>query len=137
MQEKTILDYFIEAFTKNYFNFSGRARRKEFWGFVLINLIIVLLISSLLPTESDRLILGSIYFLLTIIPSCAIAVRRLHDIDRSAWNLFYILVPLIGFILLFVLFISEGVPRITKYGINPKGVADEIVSIGNEQYSIR
>lgn len=137
MQEKTILDYFKEAFTKNYFNFSGRARRKEFWGFVLINLIIVLLISSLLPTESDRLILGSIYFLLTIIPSCAIAVRRLHDIDRSAWNLFYILVPLIGFILLFVLFISEGVPRITKYGINPKGVAYEIVSIGNEQYSIR
>lgn len=112
------MDWYL-AVLKNYAGFSGRARRKEFWMFTLISFVISIVLSiigSLIGTD----ILSYIYSLAILIPSLAVAVRRLHDTSRSGWWLLIGLVPLVGFIVLIVFFASEGKQEPNQYGTNPK-----------------
>lgn len=123
---------------KQYADFSGRARRKEYWMFVLFNFIFILaamLLDNLLGTTLGELPYGVIYILYALavfIPSVAVAVRRLHDVGKSGWMYFIVLIPLIGSIWLLVLFVSDSEAGANKWGENPKTGPAEIDSIGKE-----
>ena len=106
---------------KKYAVFSGRARRKEYWYFVLFNFLIAFglgVIDGLLGLVSDLGIglLGGIYSIAVLIPTIAVAVRRLHDTGRSGWWLLIFFVPLIGFIFWLVFMLSESQPGKNQYG---------------------
>ncbi|TDU86624.1 uncharacterized membrane protein YhaH (DUF805 family) [Kribbella voronezhensis] len=110
---------------KKYIQFSGRARRKEFWMFALFNAIISIVLSIIdnaagLTNSTGNGVLGSIYSLAVLLPSLAVAARRLHDTDRSALWLLLIFVIVIGWIVLLVFYIQEGTPGDNKYGPDPK-----------------
>ncbi|MES2338185.1 MAG: DUF805 domain-containing protein [Pseudomonadota bacterium] len=94
---------------KRYFEFSGRSRRKEYWMFVLFTVIVSIVLGILDEVlglkfgESDSVrdngVLGSIFSLATFIPSIAVAVRRLHDTDRSGW---WLVVPVVAVLVMIV-----------------------------------
>ena len=111
---------------KKYAVFSGRARRKEYWMFVLFNLIftiVAVLLDNLLGTAIEDVGYGLfyiLYMLAVIIPSLAVMVRRLHDTGKSGWWFFISLVPLIGSIWLLVLMVTDSQPGENQYGPNPK-----------------
>lgn len=111
---------------KNYADFSGRARRKEYWFFFLFNFIIALvlgLVDGVTGTLNPALgigLLGGIYSLAVLIPGLAVSVRRLHDTGRSGWWLLIALVPLIGAIVLLIFLVSDSKPEANQYGVSPK-----------------
>ncbi len=111
---------------KNYANFNGRARRKEFWMFVLFNIlfgIVAMGIDNMLGLANDMTGYGPVYGLYTLavfIPGLAVSVRRLHDIGKSGWMILISLIPIIGFIWLLVLFVQEGNHGPNQYGPDPK-----------------
>ena len=105
----------------NYAVFNGRARRKEYWMFRLFHTIIyLLLIYFLIASGFEQYIIFIIYFIITLIPSFALTVRRLHDIGNSGWMVFINLIPLIGGIILFIFALQDSQPGENKYGKNPK-----------------
>ncbi len=111
---------------KKYAVFSDRARRKEYWMFILFNLIfgfVAMLLDNLFGITYEGIGYGfiySLYSLAVLIPSLAVAVRRLHDIGKSGWWLFISLVPIIGGIWLIVLLATDSEPGANEYGPNPK-----------------
>ncbi|QEH70117.1 DUF805 domain-containing protein [Cellulosilyticum sp. WCF-2] len=106
---------------KKYADFSGRARRKEYWMFFLINIIIGIVL-GFLATILKTSILSTIYSLAVLIPGIAVCIRRLHDIGKSGWWWFIALIPLVGPIWLLVLVCTEGDSSNNQYGSNPKAV---------------
>jgi uncharacterized membrane protein YhaH (DUF805 family) len=129
------------AVLKNYAGFSGRARRKEYWMFVLFNfifLIIAMIIDNDLKTTVGGLPYGlfySLYAIAVLIPGLAVAVRRLHDVGKSGWMILIALIPIIGAIWLLVLMVTDSNPGENEYGANPKDIQTnkllEIKSIGD------
>lgn len=112
---------------RNYFAFQGRARRKEYWFFLLFNFIFLAILSVLdnstgtFNPDSGYGLLSGIYTLAVFIPSLAVSVRRLHDTSRSGWWLLISLIPLIGFIVLLIFMLQNSTPGQNQYGANPKG----------------
>ncbi|ERC63970.1 DUF805 domain-containing protein [Escherichia coli] len=106
---------------KNYVGFSGRARRKEYWMFTLINAIVGAIINVIqLILGLELPYLSMLYLLATFLPVLALAIRRLHDTDRSgAWALLFC-VPFIGWLVLLVFFCTEGTSGSNRYGNDPK-----------------
>ena len=111
---------------KKYVEFSGRARRKEYWMFTLISVIISIvlgIVDRLIGTDFNNGssgVLSSIYSLLVLLPSLAVGVRRLHDTNRSGWWILIGLIPCVGWIILIVFFATEGVAGPNQYGEDPK-----------------
>lgn len=93
---------------KNYVGLSGRARRKEYWMFTLINAIVGAIINVIqLILGLELPYLSMLYLLATFLPVLALAIRRLHDTDRSgAWALLFF-VPFIGWLVLLVFFLHR------------------------------
>lgn len=93
---------------KNYVGFSGRARRKEYWMFTLINAIVGAIINVIqLILGLELPYLSMLYLLATFLPVLALAIRRLHDTDRSgAWALLFF-VPFIGWLVLLFFFLHR------------------------------
>lgn len=116
------MNYYV-AVLKNYVGFSGRARRAEYWQFTLFN-IIALVACFVIDLAIKSPILYALYALAVLLPSLAVAVRRLHDTDRSGWWLLIGLVPLIGGIVLLVFMCLEGTRGNNKHGADPKAPAD-------------
>jgi uncharacterized membrane protein YhaH (DUF805 family) len=117
---------------KKYADFSGRARRKEYWFFALFNLIVLYGLMAVAmvagSTESPSLApmaLMGLYGLASFLPSLAVAIRRLHDTGRSGWWLFIALVPILGGLALFVFTVLDSQPGENAYGPNPKGPSVE------------
>ncbi|WP_377890120.1 DUF805 domain-containing protein [Alkalihalobacillus sp. R86527] len=104
---------------KEYVNFKGRARRKEYWMFILFHVIICALLSWIQVAADIGVILTSIYSLVIILPSLAVAVRRLHDTGKSGWWVLISFVPIVGAIILIVFLVLDSVDDNT-YGPNPK-----------------
>ena len=118
---------------KQYIRFNGRSRRKEYWYFVLFNWIIILLFGGLFGLLTDGLGLSEdnfivsllvlflgIYFLGTLLPGLGVAVRRLHDTNKSGWWLLLGAIPYLGGLILFIFFVQDSQPGRNKYGRNPK-----------------
>lgn len=104
---------------RQYVDFSGRARRKEYWMFCLFNIIFGIIL-AILDALIGMNVLSVIYSIGVLLPSLAVCVRRLHDIGKSGWNYFLILIPLVGAIILLVWFCKQGESAGNKWGENPK-----------------
>lgn len=120
---------------KQYADFEGRARRKEYWMFTLFNVLIMyaLIIAGGAAESSVLMALGGVYALGTIVPSLAVGVRRMHDIGKSGWHILIGLIPLIGGIWLLVLNCTDSETGTNQWGANPKVVTNEINEIGTSQ----
>ena len=114
------------AVLKNYVGFDGRARRTEYWMFVLINAVIGLALYLLAQVADVFLILYYLYALAVLLPGLAVAVRRLHDTGRSGWWLLLSFIPIVGAIILIVFLATDGQPGSNAHGPNPKEVAPHV-----------
>ena len=118
------MNWFLLAL-KKYAVFSGRSQRSEYWFFVLFYLIIYIVLAVLdgmvFKSGSQIGILSGVFSLAMIVPSIAVAARRLHDTDRSGWWQLLVLIPLIGVIVLIVFLAQDTKPGENKYGPSPKG----------------
>ncbi|SDR97476.1 Uncharacterized membrane protein YhaH, DUF805 family [Polaribacter sp. KT25b] len=112
-----------------YFDFSGRARRKEYWMFILFNVLISWTFSILdFAFATFYFTIASyIYSLIVFIPSLAVLLRRLHDMGKSGWYFFLLFFPIIGWIWLLVLLCMDSEPGVNKWGENPKGFGNDNV----------
>ena len=114
---------FFEAISsgfRNYVNFSGRAARSEYWYWTLftaIAYIVAYIIDSVV--DPDTQVVTGLFALATIIPSIAIAVRRLHDLDRTGWWFLLGFIPLIGAIILLIWYATKGTDGPNRFGPDP------------------
>lgn len=105
-------------FWQNYTNFSGRSRRSEYWFVVLANILISLV--NVIPYVGQ--VLYVIYTLAIIVPALALIVRRLHDLGKEWYNIFFILIPIVGQIMMLVWLCTDSQVGANKFGENPKGI---------------
>ena len=111
---------------KQYADFSGRARRKEYWMFILFNLIfavVAMVLDNMLGIAWESIGYGPIYALYglaVLIPGLALIVRRLHDIGKSGWMFLVAFIPIAGAIWIIVLMCTDSQPGANKWGENPK-----------------
>ncbi|QTL34710.1 DUF805 domain-containing protein [Pseudoalteromonas viridis] len=124
-RRKAVFDIYLSAL-KKYAVFNGRARRKEYWLFMLCNIIVTIVLGlvdmtlGLYSEESGFGLLSGLYALAVIIPSIALSIRRLHDTGRSGWWILISLVPVIGPLVLLVFYVMDSTPGDNDYGPNPK-----------------
>ena len=118
------------AVLKKYAVFNGRARRKEYWYFVLFHTVIFIVLTLMdimigtYSYEDDVGLLSGLYALGVLIPSIAVIVRRLHDIDRNGWWLLIALIPIVGIIVLLVFMVLDSKTGENRYGPNPKDATE-------------
>lgn len=112
------MNWYLTAL-KKYAVFGGRARRKEYWLFLLFNVIIAMVIVFIEGITGISL-LSILYLLAVFLPGLAVGVRRLHDTNRSGWWLFLSLLPLLGAIILTVFLCQDSQDEENEYGPNPK-----------------
>ncbi|MCF8483508.1 MAG: DUF805 domain-containing protein [Rhodospirillum sp.] len=118
------MTWFLHVVSKNYANFQGRASRPEYWWFALFYFVIVIALSFvdvfvLGADDSGFSILSTIFSLALLLPSLAVAVRRLHDTNRTGWWLLIGIIPLIGFVVMVVFLVSKGTDGSNKFGDKP------------------
>jgi uncharacterized membrane protein YhaH (DUF805 family) len=127
----------VRSCLSKYATFRGRAARSEFWFFWLFTIIVLIvagILDSILGTGftmtnpatglEERAGYGYVYLLAglaLLLPSLAVAVRRLHDTNHSGWWLLIGLIPLLGGILLLVWYVTKGTPGDNQYGPDPLG----------------
>jgi uncharacterized membrane protein YhaH (DUF805 family) len=140
------MNYYLNVL-KSYAIFSGRARRSEYWYFVLFNIIfafVAIMLDKALGTSFTiqtaavpiNLFYGYVYIiynLFILLPAIAVLVRRLHDVGKSGWFVLITLIPIVGSIWILVLLCTDSVPGKNQYGLNPKGIGnyDEIDQVGD------
>lgn len=122
MQEKGIFEYFKEAVTLKYKDFSGRARRREYWSYALCTFVIAFVVGLIDGLFSQRHILSLIVSLALLLPSLAISLRRLQDIGKPWQYILFAFVPIIGVLYLLYLGVQDSQPGENAYGPNPKGL---------------
>lgn len=121
------MNWFIKSL-KQYTDFNSRARRKEYWMFILFaNLIgaVLLLIEIMTGAFSYDVLMGplsALFSLVIFVPYLAVTVRRLHDIGKSGWMMLIVLIPIVGAIWFFILTIRDSESGENKYGENPKNI---------------
>jgi uncharacterized membrane protein YhaH (DUF805 family) len=125
------MEWYVKVL-QQYTDFEGRARRKEYWMFTLVNFLITMALQALTfmvagmnPESTLGLFLSGIlalYGLGILIPSLAVTVRRLHDTNRSGWWILINFIPVIGFIVMLVFLVQDSQNGTNQYGENPKGV---------------
>lgn len=120
----------VKTVFSKYATFSGRATRSEFWWFYLFNIIMywgLTIIGMVIGGASNGaegmlagggigMILTILYGLAIIIPTISVCVRRLHDTNRSGWNYWWCLLPIVGAIILLVFFVQGSYPADNEYG---------------------
>lgn len=111
------MEYFIAAL-KKYADFTGRARRKEYWMFILFY-VIFYVVASIIDAVIGTILITTIFALGMLIPSISAAARRLHDTSRSGWWQLLSLIPIVGTIVLIV-FLAQDSHADNQYGPNPK-----------------
>lgn len=107
---------------KKYAVFRGRARRREYWYFTLVNLVIAVVL-AILGTRTGFRSLSTVYSLLVFLPSLGVAVRRMHDVNKSGW---FCIIPIYNLILA----CTNGTAGPNRYGEDPKAGA----AFGAEDY---
>jgi uncharacterized membrane protein YhaH (DUF805 family)/cold shock CspA family protein len=139
-----IFGFFRRCITANYANFRGRARRKEFWSFALVSMVVILALTGIgfaIDVASGNLtsrevgdqtnlsgapvatmLLGGLVWLALIIPSVAVTVRRIHDIGLSGWFFLLNFIPSVGGLIVFVFTLIPSQRHPNKWGPVPAGV---------------
>ncbi len=120
-------NYYLNAFRFHYADFEGRARRSEYWYFTLFNIIISYGLMGMMFLGEGMYFMyfvSVLYSLASLIPSLAVAVRRLHDIGKSGWYFLVFLIPVAGIIWLLVLLVTNSQDGENEYGPNPKGIGN-------------
>jgi uncharacterized membrane protein YhaH (DUF805 family) len=113
------MDWFLDALKNKYAQFDGRAGREEFWMYSLFYIILYIalnIVDYLLHIRT----LTAIFSLVILIPSLAVTTRRLHDTNRSGWWQLLCFIPLIGWVILLLWYITDSDSGRNQYGINPK-----------------
>ena len=105
------MNYYLKVL-QIYATFTGRARRSEYWYFVLFNVIISIALGFISGMMGIS-ILSNIYSLAILVPSIAVGVRRMHDVGKSGW---FLLIPIYNLILA----CTDGVKGENEYGADPK-----------------
>lgn len=123
----------IKAGFSGYFQFSGRASRSAFWYWVLFTILagfVLGLIDSFLGLTGvyGTGVLGGLFNLAVFVPSISVAVRRLHDVDRSGWWYWLFLIPLIGWAVLIYWYITKGTDGGNEYGEDPLQPSSERIA---------
>jgi uncharacterized membrane protein YhaH (DUF805 family) len=144
-----VMDWYLMVW-KKYAEFNGRSRRKEFWMFVLFNILAALVLAALggigLAISENYggvlFIPFGIYYLAMIVPSFAVVVRRFHDTGKSGWNylLLFVLswIPFLGIIASVVILIfvcTDSDPGDNEYGPNPKAAELAGMAAGNASFT--
>jgi uncharacterized membrane protein YhaH (DUF805 family) len=114
------MEWYLKVVKENYANFKGRARRKEYWMFVLFNMLFAVATTAIDFVLGTFPLIYVIYVLAIIIPSLAVFVRRMHDVGKSGWWFLIGFIPIIGAIWLLVLLCTDGNPGENSYGPSPK-----------------
>ena len=114
------MEWYLRVVKDNYANFDGRARRKEYWMFVLFNILFAFAAVIVDYVVGTFPLFYAVYILGVIIPGIAVTVRRLHDTGKSGWWYFIVLIPIIGGIWLLVLLCTDGTADANSYGPSPK-----------------
>ena len=128
------MEWYLKVVRDNYINFSGRARRKEYWMFMLFHIILCCIAAVLDNILGLDFTVGSgyyeasvgygwiylLYALVTFLPSFSLVVRRLHDVGKSGWFILISIIPLIGAIWFLVLMCTDGNSEENTYGPSPK-----------------
>ena len=125
-------NWYFSFIKDNYTNFKGRLRRRDYWTFVLMTIVIELAIyfvvyvltyifggEAVTAASICSTIVGIIGILL-LLPSLGISIRRLHDTNKSGWLLLLAIIPIIGSIILLIIACIEGTRGPNKYGEDPK-----------------
>jgi uncharacterized membrane protein YhaH (DUF805 family) len=111
----------IRSVFGNYVGFEGRAGRAEYWWWQLFMVLVAVLLGGVTygldPLAQPVGLVGLLLFL----PSLAVAVRRLHDIDRSGWYILVALLPVIGTLILLWWYLKPGTPGPNRFGPDPRG----------------
>ncbi len=110
------MNYYLNVL-KNYATFEGRARRSEYWYFVLFSTLVSIVL-TLLELAIGVTFIGLVYSLAVMIPSIAVGVRRMHDVGKSGW---YLLIPIYNIILA----CTAGTEGDNEYGSDPKAITME------------
>lgn len=128
----------VKSAYRNYFKFSGRSSRSEYWWYALFQGVIAIVIAlveggTTTAATADTMSaayaagpVGSIWALANLIPSIAVGVRRLHDKDRSGWWLLIAFVPLVGALVLLYWFATRGTEGPNRFGTDPLGPSSSI-----------
>ena len=122
------MEWYLKVMRDNYSNFSGRARRKEYWMFTLFFLLFsiaaTILTTALSKVGETAAMIAVIFFVVWcfahIVPSLAVTVRRLHDTGKSGWLYLLTMIPYIGGLIIFIFTVIEGDKGDNKYGPDPK-----------------
>jgi uncharacterized membrane protein YhaH (DUF805 family) len=117
----------VQTCLQKYVGFSGRARRSEYWWFALFGLIVSIVAGILdgafgLMSDANVGVIGAIASLALLLPSIAVAIRRLHDTSRSGWWILIGLIPIVGWIILIVFYVQDSNAD-NKYGPSPTAAA--------------
>lgn len=119
------MTWYLEVL-KKYAVFGGRAQRKEYWIFLLVNILVMVILTvieagmGLRDAKSGYGPLSLLYSLAFLCPGIGVTVRRLHDTGHSAWWFLIALVPIVGTVILLVFLARDGQPGENQYGPNPK-----------------
>ncbi|WP_371169447.1 DUF805 domain-containing protein [Aliiroseovarius sp. 2305UL8-7] len=117
----------IRTCLSKYVDFTGRAARSEFWFFALFttlgSIVLGIVDTVIFGAGNDFSPLSSIFSLAVLLPSLAVAARRLHDIDRTAWWLLLVLVPIVGWLVLLYFHVLKGTDGPNRFGNDPLGGA--------------
>lgn len=118
-----IINWFKVVVLKKYADFSGRASRPEFWYFILANAVIAFVLGLIKIGGTPWF--AVVYNLAVLIPSTAVGVRRLHDINKSGWSLLIALIPFVGAIILLIWCAKEGDAADNNFGAVPSKEPEE------------
>jgi uncharacterized membrane protein YhaH (DUF805 family) len=110
----------ISSGFSNYVNFWGRACRSEYWYWTLF-VVIADIVAVGIDAAIDKEVVSTLFQLAVLLPGIAVTIRRLHDLDRTGWWYFLVLIPLIGWIILFIWYCTKGTDGPNRFGPDPLG----------------
>lgn len=113
------MEWYLKVVKEHYADFSGRARRKEYWMFILFNFVISCVLAVIFGRLLNVSWVSGLYSLAVLVPSIAVSVRRLHDIGKSGWWLLLSLIPIVNLYLIYLLCVDSQ-PDTNEWGENPK-----------------
>lgn len=131
------MNWYLNTLKNKYADFDGRARRTEYWMFMLFHFIILFILvflSALIARFAMiniLIVILPIYVLATFIPALAVTIRRLHDTGKSGWYYLLSFIPYVGGLILLFFTLQDSEPMQNKWGHNPKNISyEEINEIG-------